>query len=146
MEESTLVAKRPRWQTFGMALVLVAALSLLIYIASISTTGFASQHSLENSNERRDCITNLSTARNAVFQDMDIYKAIQIDQLSTALLNSQTGTRPTQEEVAEFGANDKLLQVALVEARRVQPAAFLHEVINNGGTIAGIHYEACRKV
>lgn len=124
----------------------VAYVLVAIGVAVLLILGFhgnASTDDLKQQTKRRDCITTLATARNAVFQNVDIYKAIQIEQLSTALLNAQSGQRATADQIKAFADNDAKLKMALEEARRLQPASTLDDLILRGGTVAGKHYDAC---
>lgn len=95
---------------------------------------------------RNDCRSTIATARRSVFDDVDIYKAIQADQLATALLNSTEGIRSTPEERQAFADNADLLHGTLREARRLQPPQVLDDIIAHGGMIAGVRYDPCPKV
>ena len=100
-------------------------------------------NTLRASSERRDCVTTISTARRSVFDNVDIFKAIQVDQLSTALLNAQAGNRASPEVIQAFQDNAAKLHAALDEARRLQPAKTLDDLIAKGGMVDGVHYDAC---
>lgn len=130
------------------ACVVIAAASVFVVIRAQRGFDIAKGNTRileaeERAAARRDCVTTLSAARRSVFDDVDIYKAIQIDQLATALLNAQSGARATPEQVQAFSDNAANLDKALVEARRLQPAKTLDELIAHGGMIAGVHYDPC---
>lgn len=132
-----------RWAVAGLFVVLAVISFVSGATFLVSNAGTASTRDLQRQSARRDCVTQRATARNAVFQNVDIYKAIQIEQLSTVLLDAQQGKMPSDDQVAAFQANDALLQESLVEARRLQPPATLDKLIDEGGTIDGVHYDAC---
>lgn len=132
--------------TCGVALVVVLSIVVIVqnnHNAAKQSTLAASVVQERVDSDRRDCVTTLSTARRSVFDNLDIYKAIQIEQLSTALLESRLGIAPSAEQVKAFADNDAVLRTALVEARRLQPSRTLDELIAHGGTVDGIHYKAC---
>lgn len=125
-------------------LVLYAILLAAVSWAAIeSRSGAASSSDVQQSTNRRDCVTVLSTARRSVFDNVDIYKAIQVEQLSTALLNAQSGVKASDADIEAFRENDLKLREALVEARRLQPSSTLDDLIEHGGVVAGRHYDAC---
>lgn len=132
-----------RWAVAGMfiGLAVISFVSGATFLAS--NAGTTSTHQLQQQSNHTSCVTTIETARRSVFDNVDIYKAIQIEQLSTALLAGQQGIKPTAEQVEAFAANDALLQQSLAEARRLQPAKTLDNLIDHGGTIAGVHYPAC---
>ncbi len=142
MSETAAETRRRRFTTLERLLVfmVVAGVVLALVVAAI---GLARQNTIREESRRRDCITLVSTARRSVFDDVDIYKAIQIQQLSTALLNGQQGIHSTADDIAAFAANDRLLEESLVEARRIQPPAVLQRLVAHGGMIDGTHYDAC---
>jgi len=152
-EAERRVARYDHAQFFVAVLALLAfLLAFIIAIAavlqardlrsSVSDTGRTIE-AINRSSIRRDCVTTISTARRSVFDNVDIYKAIQIEQLSQALLNSAQGQRATDEDVKAYADNDLLLKAALVEARRLQPPKMLDDLIAHGGMIDGVHYDAC---
>jgi uncharacterized membrane protein len=131
-----------RWSG-GEYLVRVVIAVALIAAVVVGVVSYLRQDQIASASDRRDCVTSISTARRSVFDDVDIYKAIEIDQLARALINSQSGVRASADDVAAFTANEQLLSAALVEARRLQPAKVLDHLIAHGGLIDGVHYDAC---
>ena len=136
----------PRWQKATVVFLGVAILGVLVYLTALSRHGFAQQNTQIRESRRRDCITIVQTARRAVFDDVGIYTAIALEQTSAALLKGQQGIRPTAAEVDAFAENSASLSAALAEARRLLPAKTLDDLIDHGGMIAGVRYEACPAV
>ena len=132
-----------RWFVI-LTLVLLCVISFVGGVGLILTShGTATSHDVVLQGQHRDCITTIATARNAVFQNVDIYKAIQIEQLSSALLLSQSGTKATPETIKAFADNDAKLRESLVEAKRLQPPETLNRLIAHGGMVDGVRYPAC---
>lgn len=138
-----LTSGLPRWQK--VATFLLLGTILIVVVASLRS-GLDTRSAVkatEASTARRDCVTTLSTARNAVFQNMAIYQTIESDQLASALLGNVVGTKPTAAQVQAFGDNEAKLAQVLIEARRLQPPQTLNDLIAHGGVIDGQHYPAC---
>ena len=136
----------PRWMKVVFSAFIIVLLILQVYLIGLAQPGFAKQDTAIDASERRDCVTTIAQARNAVFQDVDIYKAIQIEQLSSALLASQRGATVSPQDIAAYEANDLLLKESLVEARRLQPPDTLDEIVEHGGLINGKRYKRCPAV
>lgn len=135
---------RPIFRVLTIICVLVTA-SLVMggIVLALTFRDAATTSDIVTQGRHRDCVTLISAARRAVFDDVDIYKAIQIEQLSAALLASQVGQSATPEVIEAFRTNDLKLADALSEARRLQPSSTLESLIAHGGSVAGRHYEAC---
>ncbi len=140
----------PRWVFVWIVVVGLFVMAAAVFVAVRAQTGFDRAndntrilHQIVQTSDRRDCVTTLSTARRSVFDNVDIYKAVEIDQLATALLAAQAGGRSTPDEVAAFQANAAKLHTSLTEARRLQPPMTLDDLIAHGGMIDGVHYSAC---
>lgn len=144
----------PRWVwVWLVSIALLLSVTLIAIGGVTAVVAVGRQHRIESTQRaqvatsaRNDCRATISTARRSVFDNVDIYKAIQIEQLSTALLNAQQGIPSTAADIEAFAANDANLRTALVEARRLQPAGMLDDIIEHGGVISGRHYNACPRV
>ncbi len=138
---------RPPRPIYNVLFAICIALVLVLFVTGItlvvSYQGGASTKDVVDQGARRDCVTTLSTARRAVFDNVDIYKAIEIQQTLGALLTIRNGGQPTEAETAAIETNNALLARALVEARRLQPAKTLDNLIENGGMVDGVKYDAC---
>lgn len=142
-----LVGGMPRWQKIGTFLILggIFFLGVLIYVRVGGTN--EAVNATNQSSARRDCVTTLSTARTSVFYDVLIDGAVSTKLLNDALLAGVAGTPLAPDQLAvilkQYAENNTALTSALTEARRIQPAQVLDDLIAHGGDIAGRHYDAC---
>lgn len=142
-----LTSGTPRWQKIATFVLLAAIFGIaFVTFTRVGTTN-SSVEATNAQGARRDCVTSISTARNAVFTDVQIDTAISTQLTNGVLLRGQVGPPLSADEKAQivktFGDNNMALTTALVEARRLQPAPVLDGLIAHGGLIAGVHYDAC---
>jgi hypothetical protein len=126
---------------FGMMGTALAVLLILGFKGNASTAD------LKQATARRDCVTLLSTARRAVFDDVTLYTSLSTQYLNDVLLANAVGSPLSQEQkdtvTKLYRENNTSLAKSLVEARRLQPARVLDDLIERGGSIDGRQYVAC---
>lgn len=123
------------WVTCGLVAVVLIVSGVIL---AFTLSGNSTNQSVADQGKRRDCVTILNNARRAVFDDVDIYKAILI----RGATDRQLGL-PPQGDVAFFRQIDERLGVALKEATRIRPPEFANGLIEHGGVVAGVSYPPC---
>jgi hypothetical protein len=142
MMETTVTANatpRPVYRFLNVALGIGIVVLILTAITLFFTyRGSATGAELDAQGQRRDCVTTIQNARRAVYDGVDIDKAILIK----GAADRQFGL-PLDGDPAYFQSVDQRLGRSLVEAKRLRPAKTLNQLIARGGMIDGVHYDSC---
>lgn len=135
----------PHWQWFALFVVGIISLSLLVYVGILSRNGFSAVQLQRTSAARVDCFSAVNAARNDVISQVTIDKATADQAFYALVLNSQAhpGEGPDPVLLSLFGAATTDLGKSVKVAKALPTR---DQIVNSGGTIAGVHYAACPKI